>query len=140
MENTVGELLVKKRSELGLTQAALASIIGVQQSTLSAWENNEFCPSTPNVESISKVFRVSRESVLDSIVYTKAAKLGLFNEGDIEACIEIVNLAAENDLLPVTLKEVMYVLDSTKGYPFIKSDFVRGFILLERTFSDIKSN
>ncbi len=52
---TLGKRIADKRKELGLDQYQLAERLGVSQSTLCDWENDEMMPRRARLPVISKV-------------------------------------------------------------------------------------
>lgn len=47
--------ITKRRAKCGLTQIALARIIGVQRGTLNRWENGRKTPNALNAEALRRV-------------------------------------------------------------------------------------
>lgn len=59
--NMIGKIIHKYRTSKQLTQAQLAELIGVGQSTVAMYERGSCTPSWSRVHSMSKVFGVSLE-------------------------------------------------------------------------------
>ena len=56
---TVGERIILKREELGLSQRELAEKIGVNQATLSKWESDRMAPRSKNLQALADALKVT---------------------------------------------------------------------------------
>ena len=62
--NDFGKFLYELRKEKGLTQAALAQILGVTNKAVSKWETGEAMPETSLLRPIAEVFGVTVDELL----------------------------------------------------------------------------
>ncbi len=62
-----GTYLYNLRKEMGISQGELGRLVGVSNKAVSKWETGESKPALNQLYSLSKVFEVSMESLLDSI-------------------------------------------------------------------------
>lgn len=60
----LGEKIYKLRKEKGLSQEALAELLGTTRQAISKWENNQGFPETEKLLMISNVFEVSVDFLL----------------------------------------------------------------------------
>lgn len=60
----LGEKIYKLRKEKGLSQEALAELVGTTRQAISKWENNQGHPETEKLLSLSNVFEVSVDFLL----------------------------------------------------------------------------
>jgi transcriptional regulator with XRE-family HTH domain len=58
MEVNFGKLLKSMRMDRGLTQAKLAEMCGVTQSTIGVWENGVNVPSVENLYALTKALNL----------------------------------------------------------------------------------
>lgn len=65
MSNTFGKRLKALRKKAGLTQEALAEIIGVNNNAVSRWENNIDMPKTLKIIALAKALGVSEAQLLN---------------------------------------------------------------------------
>ena len=61
---TVGENILEKRKELGLSQAELAEKLLVTRQAISLWEKNQALPTIDNLMRLKEVFGISIDKVL----------------------------------------------------------------------------
>jgi len=64
MEQTLGKRIAANRKLLGLTQDQLAEKLGVTAQAVSKWENDQSCPDISILPELSKIFRVSTDTLL----------------------------------------------------------------------------
>ena len=64
MTNFFASNLKKIREERGLSQSKLASLAGVNQTTIDRWENKEIAPSIDNVEDLANALNISLPDLL----------------------------------------------------------------------------
>ena len=60
----LGKKIYKLRKERGLSQEALAEIVGTTRQAISKWENDQGYPETEKLLMISNVFEVSVDFLL----------------------------------------------------------------------------
>ena len=60
----LGEKIYKLRKEKGLSQEALAELVGTTRQAISKWENNQGYPETEKLLLLSNVFEVSIDFLL----------------------------------------------------------------------------
>lgn len=78
METRIGEKIIRKRKELGLTQSELAKKAGIAQSTLSNIEKGK---QRPQFDTISAICRVLGLSILELLTYEeKPSRIRFFEE------------------------------------------------------------
>ena len=65
MNKNFGDYLYALRTEKGWTQQHLADLLGVTNKTVSKWERNEGYPSIETLLSLSKLFNVSVDTLLN---------------------------------------------------------------------------
>ena len=56
MEETLGKRIVFHRKRLGLTQDALAELMGVTAQAVSKWENDQSCPDIGALPKLAEIF------------------------------------------------------------------------------------
>ena len=64
MEETLGKRIVAHRKRLGLTQDALAEVLGVTAQAISKWENDQSCPDIAMLPKLAEVFETSTDELL----------------------------------------------------------------------------
>lgn len=64
MEETLGKRIVAHRKRLGLTQDALADILGVTAQAVSKWENDQSCPDITMLPKLAETFDTSTDELL----------------------------------------------------------------------------
>lgn len=64
MEETLGKRIVMSRKRLGLTQDALAELLGVTAQAVSKWENDQSCPDITMLPKLAEVFGISTDELL----------------------------------------------------------------------------
>ena len=75
----LGEKIYKLRKEKGLSQEALAELMGTTRQAISKWENNQGYPETEKLLMISNVFEVSVDFLLkDEKTETGAEEKGYY--------------------------------------------------------------
>lgn len=62
---TLNEKLARLRKREGLSQAQVAEILDVSRQAVTKWETGTSRPSTENLQSLSKLYNVSLEDLLD---------------------------------------------------------------------------
>ncbi len=82
--NTIGENIAAMRKQKGITQEALASIIGVSAQSVSKWENNTNMPDIMLLPIIADVFQVS----IDSLFGRQSAKIDNKAEDAYDLCCD----------------------------------------------------
>jgi len=73
------ERIHKRRKELGLTQQALADLVGVSKGTISQWESGDYSPGGQNLLNLAKSLAVSPDWLISGKELTKS--IGLDPEG-----------------------------------------------------------
>ncbi len=66
-KKSLGEILKKYRMENKMTQEFVAEALGVSRQAVSKWENGTSDPSTSNLISIAKLFKISPEELLTQV-------------------------------------------------------------------------
>ena len=66
MEETLGKRIVFHRKRLGLTQDALAELMGVTAQAVSKWENDQSCPDIGALPKLAEIFSISTDELLGS--------------------------------------------------------------------------
>lgn len=74
MEDTLGKRIVFNRKRLGLTQDALAELLGVTAQAVSKWENDQSCPDIAMLPRLAEIFGISTDELLG--VESKAVREG----------------------------------------------------------------
>lgn len=69
---TLAQTLVRRRKELGISQSALAHRLGVQQQTVSRWENGDSTPRPLRVVQLAVELQVSQDQLLRTAGYMPA--------------------------------------------------------------------
>lgn len=64
--NNFGDKIFELRREKGLTQDALAELLGVTAQAVSKWERGESLPETAMLPKIAEIFDVSIDSLFDN--------------------------------------------------------------------------
>lgn len=62
--NKIGEIINKKRTELGLTQSQLASALNVSFQSVSKWENNAAYPDIEKLPELAAILKTSVDVLL----------------------------------------------------------------------------
>ena len=92
----IGNTIARLRRERGMTQEALAEVIGVSAQTISKWENSTYCPDVALLPVIADVFGVTvdalfgRETVHASVTPEQAIEqvIESAREAFVSACYE----------------------------------------------------
>ena len=83
--NNFSENMKKRRSELGLSQKELASVVGVSVRTIQNYENKKTIPTSAVMESISIALNVSFEEMINnSELNNKVISAEILEKIDIE--------------------------------------------------------
>lgn len=61
------------RIKAGLTQKEMAEKLGVDQTSISAWEVGRATPTVKNVKKLATVLNVTREEVIESLEHGSGA-------------------------------------------------------------------
>ncbi len=64
---TLGEILKQHRENSKMTQEFVAEAIGVSRQAVSKWENGTSDPSTSNLVSLAKLFKISAEDIIKEV-------------------------------------------------------------------------
>ena len=64
MEDTLGKRIVANRKRLGLTQDALAELLGGTAQAVSKWENDQSCPDIATLPRLAEIFGISTDELL----------------------------------------------------------------------------
>ena len=64
MEKTIGKTIKETRIEQGLSQQALANLIGVTHASISYWENGVNIPNVLDVWKIADVLNISIDELI----------------------------------------------------------------------------
>lgn len=67
VKKSLGEVLKQHREECKMTQEFVAESIGVSRQAVSKWENGISDPSTSNLISLAKLFKISAEDLLHEV-------------------------------------------------------------------------
>lgn len=78
MIETIGSRIAHLREQTGLSQADLAKRLHISRSSVQLWESGANYPSTDNLISLAKIFRVSTDYLLD-INATKTVNLDSYS-------------------------------------------------------------
>ena len=68
---TMGEIILNKRKELGLTQSELASKLNVTDKAVSKWERNASCPDIGTIPKLAEVLGVDVNELMGSTAPAK---------------------------------------------------------------------
>lgn len=151
-----GDKAKKIRKSLKLTSEELAKIIGINRTTLSAWENGKWIPSEIKVRSLSRAMRVSADMVSDlepdkpvssanfaeslaSISYLTSSNHDNYQR-KIEALltgINHINNVLKNekiiiDALTTSLSSIFYIKDTNMKYILTNHLFQKNILLNKR--------
>ena len=80
----IGNTIARLRRERGMTQEALAEVIGVSAQTISKWENSTYCPDVALLPVIADVFGVT----VDALFGREDSRRALTPEQAIDHVIE----------------------------------------------------
>lgn len=67
---TMGEIILNKRKELGMTQSDLASRLNVTDKAVSKWERNASCPDIGTVPKLAEVLGLDVNELMGSDLMT----------------------------------------------------------------------
>ncbi len=67
---TMGEIILNKRKELGLTQSELASKLNVTDKAVSKWERNASCPDIGTIPKLAEVLGIDVNELIGSDLMT----------------------------------------------------------------------
>lgn len=67
VKKSLGEVLKQHREECKMTQEFVAESIGVSRQAVSKWENGISDPSTSNLITLAKLFKISAEDLLHEV-------------------------------------------------------------------------
>lgn len=95
MINTFGTRLREKRNERQLTQAAIASKIGVKRSAVSQWESDETQPKGKNLTKLCKIL----DCDIDWIQNGKSKNKSSIMDGLSSDAVLVIKRVAELDKL-----------------------------------------
>lgn len=69
---TMGEIILNKRKELGMTQSELASRLNVTDKAVSKWERNASCPDIGTVPKLAEVLGLDVNELMGSTAPAKS--------------------------------------------------------------------
>ena len=69
---TMGEIILNKRKELGMTQSELASKLNVTDKAVSKWERNASCPDIGTVPKLAEVLGLDVNELMGSTAPAKS--------------------------------------------------------------------
>lgn len=69
---TMGEIILNKRKELGMTQSDLASRLNVTDKAVSKWERNASCPDIGTVPKLAEVLGLDVNELMGSTAPAKS--------------------------------------------------------------------
>lgn len=64
MEETLGKRIAFHRKRLGLTQDALAELLGITALAVSKWENDQSCPDITMLPKLTEIFDITADELL----------------------------------------------------------------------------
>lgn len=67
IKKSLGQVLKQHREECNMTQEFVAEAIGVSRQAVSKWENGTSDPSTSNLITLAKLFKISAEELLHEV-------------------------------------------------------------------------
>ena len=71
MDMSLGEIILKQRKKLGLSQEQLGFEIDVSRQTISNWECEETAPNPKQLVALAKLFDMSVDALLDNVTEEK---------------------------------------------------------------------
>ena len=105
LSQTIKEL----RTQREISQATLASVLGVTQQAVAKWERDKAEPDSSTIKQIAKYFNVSIDYLLDNETNANTQPLNA------EQAELIAEYDALNDEGRATLKNILYSLRLTHG-------------------------
>ena len=66
-KKSLGEVLKQQREDCKITQQFVAEAFGVSRQAVSKWENGTSDPSTSNLISLAKLYKISVENILHEV-------------------------------------------------------------------------
>lgn len=105
--NTFGDFLYELRKEKGITQAALAEMLGVTNKAVSKWETGEAMPETSLLLPIAEIFGVTVDELLNGKRSDEAKQAQSTNTNDYDSIM--------NNLLTKGKGDPETVLDKIRG-------------------------
>lgn len=79
MLKTIGSRITQLREQAGMSQSDLAKRIHISRSSVQSWESGTNYPSTDNLITLTKIFHVSADYLLDLNV-EKTVNLDKYND------------------------------------------------------------
>lgn len=67
VKKSLGEVIKQHREDCKMTQEFVADAIGVSRQAVSKWENGTSDPSTSNLITLAKIFKISAEELLREV-------------------------------------------------------------------------
>lgn len=89
-----GKLLLRLRTELGMTQRQVADIMNISDKTVSKWERGLGCPDVSLLPELSRVFGVNIEKVLSGELSPNSAEGGNMKKLVFYVCPECSSVTA----------------------------------------------
>lgn len=105
MIETFGRRLKRLREGEGLSQTQVASLIGVDQSTMCSYENDRRQPPIATLINLASIFRVTTDYLL-GVEKERPIDLGNLTSKDIEMVKGLVDLLAEGNIAKSTLRQI----------------------------------
>ena len=68
---TMGEIILNKRKELGMTQSELASKLNVTDKAVSKWERNASCPDIGTIPKLAEILGLDVNELMGSTAPAK---------------------------------------------------------------------
>ena len=122
MEDEFGQFLYELRKEKGLTQAALAEMLGLTNKAVSKWETGETLPETEQLTPLSKIFNVTIDELLNGRRNEAAAETAAVSAAELVAHAEKLLLYGERQKARILLEQAarQYPECWFTGYSMVK--------------------
>lgn len=103
MNETIGNRIAKYRKEKGLTQEALANLMGVSSQAVSKWETDASCPDISALPQLCKILGITTDELLTG----KSEEVKLVPSSERKSLEELILrvkvLSADGDKIRVNL-------------------------------------
>ena len=110
MNETIGNRIAKYRKEKGLTQEALANLMGVSSQAVSKWETDASCPDISALPQLCKILGITTDELLTG----KSEEVKLVPSSERKSLEELILrvkvLSADGDKIRVNLPMMLVKL------------------------------
>ena len=131
---TVGESILKRRKELGMSQEELGQKLPVSRQTVSQWETDQTVPTIDNLMRLKEVFGISVDEILNGSSKDAArAEMPIYARAYV---LLADGTYIYSDTVDITLRAVTETIDSDL-YQSLSAAEKAGLLAMYQQFADL---